>query len=134
MSIRPLLLRVPALLIAGTIFFLSTQSSLPHPKSFIGLDKLLHFTAYGALGFAAFLWVPPAFWKRRPVLSLLLITTIVSAYGITDELHQYFVPGRDCDIWDWVADTLGAFTGALVAMMVLKKILKRQDVYHHRYF
>jgi VanZ family protein len=119
--IRPLLLRLPALLIAAIIWFLSSQSVLPYPQNIVGLDKLLHFSAYAALGIAAGLWISPAFWKRRPVLSLLLITIIVSAYGITDELHQYFVPGRDCDIRDWVADTLGAFTGALIVRIVIKR-------------
>jgi VanZ family protein len=116
-----LLLRLPALLIAGVIWFLSSQSSLPHPQNIFGLDKVLHFTAYGALGIAVGLWIPPAFWKRRLAISLLLVTIITSAYGVTDELHQSFVPGRDCDIWDWVADTLGAFFGALAVMMVVKK-------------
>jgi VanZ family protein len=119
--IRPLLLRLPALLIAAIIWFLSSQSILPHPPGIIGWDKLLHFSAYGALGIAVGLWISPAFWKRRPALSLLLVTIIASAYGVTDELHQYFVPGRDCDIWDWVADTLGAFTDALAVMIVMKR-------------
>ena len=31
-----------------------------------------------------------------------------SAYGATDEFHQLFVPGRSCDVFDWLADTTGA--------------------------
>jgi VanZ family protein len=85
------------------------------------LDKLLHFSAYAALGIATGLWISPTFWNRRPVLSLLIITLIVSAYGVTDELHQYFVPGRDSDIRDWIADTLGAFTGALIVRKAIKR-------------
>jgi VanZ family protein len=119
---RKLLFRLPAPLIAAIIWFLSSQSILPHPPGIIGWDKLLHFSAYGALGIVVGLWISPAFWNRRPVLSLLFVTIIGSVYGVTDELHQYFVPGRDCDIWDWVADTLGAFTGALAVMIAIKKI------------
>jgi VanZ family protein len=119
--IRPVLLRLPAFLIAGIICFLSSQSTLPQPQGIVGLDKLLHLSAYGALGIATGLWVSAAFWKRRPALALLLITLIVSAYGVTDEFHQYFVPGRDCDVWDWVADTLGAFLGALTVMLLNRK-------------
>ena len=37
-----------------------------------------------------------------------------SLFGASDEFHQSFVPGRDTDVFDWVADTLGATAGALV--------------------
>jgi hypothetical protein len=33
---------------------------------------------------------------------------IVSAFGLSDELHQHFTPGRSMEFMDWVADTLGA--------------------------
>ncbi len=39
--------------------------------------------------------------------SVLLAILITSAYGVADELHQRFVPPRTCDVWDWVADTVG---------------------------
>ena len=29
-------------------------------------------------------------------------------FGISDEIHQWFVPNRQADIWDLLADTLGA--------------------------
>jgi len=110
---RTLLLRLPALLIAGIIWFLSSQSTLPQLKGIFGWDKLQHLLAYGALGVAVGLWASPVFWKRRPVLVLLWVTLAGSAYGAIDEFHQYFVPGRDCNVWDWIADTLGVFLGAL---------------------
>lgn len=46
---------------------------------------------------------------------------IASAYGISDELHQSFVPGRDCNVWDWLADTLGAIIGAGLVMVSARK-------------
>ena len=33
-------------------------------------------------------------------------------YGMTDEFHQMFVPGRTSSIDDLFADTIGAFIGA----------------------
>jgi VanZ family protein len=33
---------------------------------------------------------------------------IVSIFGLSDELHQHFTPGRSMEFMDWVADTLGA--------------------------
>jgi len=118
---KKFLLRLPALLIAGFIWFLSSQSILPQPKGILGWDKLQHLLAYGALGFTAGFWIYPAFWRRRPVLSLLITMLVSSGYGAIDEFHQYFVPGRDCNVWDWIADTLGAFLGALAVMLLFKK-------------
>ncbi|HYD83482.1 MAG TPA: VanZ family protein, partial [Opitutus sp.] len=39
---------------------------------------------------------------------------IVSVFGVTDELHQHFTPGRSMDVWDWVADTLGAIVATVL--------------------
>jgi len=38
-------------------------------------------------------------------------------YGMTDEIHQYFVPGRSADPWDWLADTVGANAGGVMPIM-----------------
>jgi len=114
------LLRLPAPLIAGTLWFISSQTTLPQPPgSILGWDKLHHFMAYGVLGFCIGLWITQAFWKRRPALAVLLTTMTGSLYGAIDEIRQYFVPGRYCDIWDWVANTLGALTGALFMMFIM---------------
>jgi len=121
---RTILLRLPALLIAGTLWFLSSQSTLPQPPGVLGWDKLQHLLAYGALGFAVGLWISQAFWKRRPRLALLLTTLIGSVYGAIDEIHQYFVPGRHSNVWDWVANTLGAFLGALAVMLIMSKFMR----------
>ena len=44
-------------------------------------------------------------WSKWPAW---LAVLIVSAFGVTDEWHQSFVPGRDADVFDWLSDTLGA--------------------------
>lgn len=89
-------------------------SWLPFDLSNItGLDKIVHAVFYGIFAFFIF------GGSRRYLLSLL----IASLYGITDEFHQSFIEGRDSDVWDWVADTVGAslvllgirFTGIFVS-------------------
>lgn len=112
---RRLLPWLPALAIAATLTWLSQRPDypfgvqLPHP-----LDKLAHAAAFGALGFAAE-W---AMAKTRPDLPLykrhLLVFFAVSAFGALDECHQAFVPGRDADVLDWVADTIGGALGMAV--------------------
>jgi VanZ family protein len=46
-------------------------------------------------------------WKR-----VLLLTILVTFYGVTDEYHQLFVPGRHASLWDILADGLGGFLAA----------------------
>jgi VanZ family protein len=118
---RAILLRLPALLIAGVIWFLSSQSTLPQPKGILGWDKLQHGAAFAALAAAVGLWISPAFWKRRSFLALLLAGLIGSAYGAVDEVHQYFVPDRYSTFWDWLADTLGAFFGAAAMLLFIRR-------------
>ena len=119
-SFQPILLRLPALLIACAIWFLSSQSTLPQPKGILGWDKLQHLAAFAVLAAAACLWISPAFWKRHSVLAMLLITLTGSTYGAIDEMHQYFVPGRFSSFWDWLADTLGSLLGAAVMLQCMK--------------
>jgi len=64
-------------------------------------DKVAHFAVYGFLGTLVYRAGAPKWPAWLAVL-------VVSAFGATDEWHQYFVPGRDCDVFDWLADTLGA--------------------------
>ena len=91
------------------IFWLSAQSpypgglQLPPP-----LDKAAHATVFGLLALALDL----ALRINAPGLPMykrhLLVVALVSFYGASDEWHQYFVPGRSCEVLDWMADTLGA--------------------------
>jgi VanZ family protein len=122
---RAILLRLPAPLLAGVIWLLSSQSILPQPKGILGWDKLQHFAAFTVLAAAVGIWISPAFWKRRPALSLLLAALVGSAYGAVDEFHQYFVPGRECSFWDWLADTFGAFFGATVVLLFMRSLKRK---------
>jgi len=111
---------VPPLAYAGIIFALSAQSD---PLSFLprGIflhDKLLHATEYAVLGGL----LVPALRAAglRPSAAVVAAVVIASAFGATDEFHQSFVPGRSADVADWVADTIGAAVGALVATAALR--------------
>lgn len=102
---------MPALLWAGFIFYLSAQPSLPSPP-IIFKDKIAHFGVYFIL---AFLLARIVFYKPKEIAErylFLVVVVLISIYGITDEFHQSFVPGRTVDFFDWVADTVGAIGGA----------------------
>jgi len=93
------------------------QSS--HPSPDIGpdwtfKDKMLHFTAYALLG-ALFL---RAFKTTRIKHHLKLIFTLSvlfsALYGISDEIHQSFVPYRTADYRDVLADIFGSIVGVYI--------------------
>ncbi|OQK17950.1 hypothetical protein AU255_08845 [Methyloprofundus sedimenti] len=89
------------------IYWLSDQSTLPAPLLFQHQDKVIHAGAYFVM--AAF--VLRAFRHVISSLPLLLISSLIfcSVYGMLDEWHQSFVPGRMSDVNDWLADSMGAF-------------------------
>ena len=45
-------------------------------------------------------------------------------YAISDEVHQYFVPGRFATLTDLIFDTLGIITG-LICIHIYKKIVNK---------
>jgi VanZ family protein len=115
-------IKLPSVLIAGGIWLLSSQSILPKPKGILGFDKVQHLIAYAVLAAAVGLWFSQEQWKGFPLRIALLTASAASCYGIIDEIHQYFVPGRDCNVWDWFADTLGAAFGAAAMMFIARKV------------
>jgi VanZ family protein len=64
---------------------------------------LLFYRAYQTLSF-----------KNNRQLLLVLSMASASLYGISDEIHQHFVPYREADFFDAVADILGAICGVYV--------------------
>jgi VanZ family protein len=98
----------PAVAYAALIFFLSSQSSFPVPQGVWDFDKLIHCVEYGGLGFlTARAFVGLGFHSPARVGAI-----CATLYGVSDELHQYFVPGRSCDVRDVAADAVGAALGA----------------------
>ena len=116
-ALRSFLLRFPAIFIMAVSWYLSSKERLMMPD-FENSDKFVHFICFGGLAFAWTFWFSPKKWSRKPVEFLLAVVAIVSAYGIIDELHQSFVPGRSCSIFDWMADTSGAFLAGIFRLLV----------------
>jgi VanZ family protein len=105
----------PLLLLAysAMIYFASSKPiEIPGP-GFPAKDKLLHLIAYAALAWLA--WQTVKAWSLRHPGEWAWL--YAAGYGATDEWHQYFVPGRQCDLWDWVADAVGA---AMVILVVTR--------------
>jgi VanZ family protein len=102
-------------LLAAYCLLIFVQSSFPSPDmgpELPGQDKLIHLAAYAVLGVLAcraFATLPCL--KGTFVLFMAaFIFTLV--FGLSDEWHQSFVPGRMADGWDLLADAAGALLGA----------------------
>jgi VanZ family protein len=105
---------LPALAYMGFIFWMSSQIiripvELP---GWLTWDKLLHTMEYGLLGFLLMVGVRPL--CRRAGAAVAIAAALGFAWGVSDELHQSFVPGRNGnDPGDMTADLLGSTLGAL---------------------
>lgn len=82
----------------------------PWPELLAGRrDKLMHLLAYAGL---AFFWALAARgWTRPSWLLFAGVAASIAAFGAVDELTQQLVPGRSCDLYDWVADCIGVTFG-----------------------
>lgn len=94
------------ILYCSFIYWLSSRQSLPTPMLFLHQDKIHHMGAYFIMGVFAWRFFNDYFSK--PLLICFLSLCFCSLYGFSDEWHQSMVPGRDADVKDWIADTLGA--------------------------
>ena len=110
-----------AVLWAGLIFYLSSQPSIETPALFPGQDKLFHLIAFGILGFLA-MGTRQASQQGYSTRQVWRVVFAVMLYGILDEFHQYFVPGRSADDYDVLADAIGGLLGAW-AMYWLVRVL-----------
>ena len=96
---------LPLLFWCGLIFWLSSKViEVPLPPFWLK-DKCLHFLAFGMVGILAFRATRPTPIPRTKRLFLAVL--FATLYGIGDEIHQYFVPGRYFEIGDMVADGVG---------------------------
>lgn len=107
---------LPAVATAALIFYLSHRPELP--------GELMPFPDWVAHGLEyAFFTLTLAYATtrgfarvRRVRLRVAAAVLIASLYGVSDELHQSFVPGRDPAVLDWLADTVGALIMACVIL------------------
>ena len=101
---------IPAVLYCGAIYWLSAKPDPGEPPfEFPGMDKFIHAAVYA--GLAALVSV--GLRRSNPGLSFrpqFVIPVLFAAlYGLSDEVHQLFVPLRNFDLLDIAADTAGAF-------------------------
>lgn len=105
---------LPVLLYCLLIFI---QSSYPSPENIPSLpyiDKVIHFAVYAILGILFFMAFRTQRFKENINMVIILSILSSSLYGMSDEVHQYFVPHRDADLMDFLADVAGSICGVYV--------------------
>jgi VanZ family protein len=91
------------------IFYLSSLSVLPGPPALVELpDWLQHSVAYGGLALIGLRAFAGGRWRGVTVAALVAAWGLCVAYGISDEFHQSFVPGRSPEVHDVTSDAAGA--------------------------
>lgn len=86
--------------VATLVVIASSRSAVESGVRIENFDKVVHFSVYGLLGTLVLRALGGSRWGWAIV--------VVSLFGVSDELHQGFTPGRAMEFADWVADTLGA--------------------------
>ena len=98
-----------------------SQLSLYIERSEFFIRKLAHFSEYAALGLSLILPLC-AFYSGSFKKKTLFLTSwmICIAYAASDELHQFFSPGRSPQIRDVVIDSFGALAGILLGLLLIR--------------
>ena len=107
----------PLLLYCLLIFWLSAQSDPGHLSPFAVPDKIAHlleYTGFGILLMRMLVYLDP---ERDVVKHLIWVLSFTLLYGLSDEFHQYFVPGREFSWMDLLADGAGGYLGARLWMV-----------------
>lgn len=97
-----------------------TVEMMPH---FWNADKVVHTICYGGLAFCVALGYGGG--GQRGLRALIVPIALTAAYGMIDEIHQSFTPGRSCSMLDWLADVFGATLGSLAYLLAMRLVGKR---------
>jgi VanZ family protein len=92
------------------------------------VDKLVHFGIFFIFGLLVYRALftqnsPPVFSYKK----IWIMLVIVIGYGIFDELHQGFTPGRSVDLKDLLADTGGGLLAGLMAYWFRNRLLPARE-------
>ena len=113
---------LPPILLMGLIFLASSVPANDNSEKWNLMDLLnpalqnvLHIPLFGVL---SIFWLKSLTQQGGATRHKILIAiSIVFAYGLIDEFHQYFVPGRFCSSTDMFFNCLGAIAGIVFFLL-----------------
>lgn len=118
MSIRLILVYwLPVFFYAGWIVMFSSLSApqvyFPGWAGEIN-DKILHMLEYAILAILCYRAFLHAASQQLSDFAVVLAIVATILFGVSDEIHQSFVPLRKADPWDLVADAAGSLMGVIL--------------------
>jgi len=107
---------------AGLIFLASSISTIPSElPEFSFRDKIIHITEF--MIFGSLIWRSAKRWNLEIKSNRFktLVFVIGAIYAASDEIHQLYVPGRNGNFYDWLADIIGLAIGLITAYIFYNK-------------
>ncbi len=81
------------------------------------IRKLAHFSIYTVVGFSVMGFM--CTFDIRNIFKLLISFVVGVTYAVSDEVHQYFIPGRNASVVDVGIDSLGVLTGIFILITLI---------------
>ena len=81
------------------------------------IRKLAHFAVYTVVGFSTMGFM--CTFDIRNIFKVLISFSVGVIYAISDEVHQYFIPGRSARIIDVCIDSTGVLTGIFILVIII---------------
>lgn len=113
----------PVVLLALIMFVLSSMSIDIKKDPFPLFDKLVHLSMYAFFAGLLFRALSSTFGNLSFIWLAILTVVLTIFYGLSDEFHQSFTPGRTPDIKDVVADGVGAML-AMTVLFIWKRVFQ----------
>lgn len=126
---------LPAIAYMATIVVASSQPAIAIDMGYVPLrDKGVHFIEYGVLAvLIAYALTTQRTASGEPLTRgaiaklALWAVALTTIFGYLDELHQAFVPGRNSDVVDLLADFLGSIAGTGIYFSVKLAIARKRS-------
>ncbi len=77
-------------------------------------DQMYHLTEYTVLGLLTYRAIRFSWGEQLGPVSAFITVITITLFGLSDELHQLFVPFRRMESLDLMADTVGGLVGVLL--------------------
>lgn len=100
---------------------LQLAKKIDHP-----VRKTAHATEYAILAMLIFAAISGMYDNMVRIKHNLISLGFTTAYAVSDEIHQYFVPGRACMLTDVMIDLSGALVGLILVSLVKKRPYKNR--------
>ncbi len=124
-----------ATIVAGVLIFaVSSIPNLPQPEvqteiTRYRLDYFFHFLIFFIPGFTAAIWLTERNGKMASKKMLILLFVGI-LFGLVDEVHQLFIPGRRFNPFDFLYNAAGFSAGVLLTYhWVVRHLVIRKNYF-----